>query len=553
MATSNSKNQPGKAYTFAAGGWTGVNDQIFPYDDSQEFLTDALNGYLPYPAEGCEFAARPGFALPPISMTANAGMACAMWTHMALNGSIYRFAAIDGKLYRLTGSPVINLATDVTPAGITIDNAAAPTARFSMRSFGDTLIFSDGVNRPWLGTSLASTPITGTYIDIDGSGSAWASPAPPVEYQGSLFFIVSAYSAGIGAVEAGVGLVWCEPNQPSVGYCQPNYADFWNLIQQTGAQIGSLNLRALAATNNGLYYFREYSIGSLQGTPSVNFSSTATTDLVSQNVGTAAPGSVVQWGSNIFFVDTLGRPWMFTEGSGLQAIWQQLRGVISATPSLLANPLATALVGVGCLVPQLNLVVLGGWSGSLTGSPVNGPLGASTLYAFSQDTGVYHGRWTGASTLATFDALAVMKDVNSNPVFVAMCTPAQSLTANTWWQSLLSASNWEDNGVTIPILAQTQRLGYGAATEWTLNMVRVVTSNVTPVTLTVVATNGTIGPYTATPPASGDGTNLAQWAPTQTVGRGVQLQLTPTTTTTQWNLFRAEVDMTAADVQMSDA
>lgn len=555
MATSNAKAVAGKSYTFGNGPWYGVLDTPEPFDDTPQKLQDLVNGYLVDPTTGCGVYARPGFVRSAPNLALTQGQASALWTHTSLAGVTYRFAAVNGKLYRLSGT---NFATqtDVTPVGVTIDTAANPTARFYMRSFADTLIFTDGVHRPWLGTNLGSTPITGTYIDIDSAGTTWTSTAPPVEYTGSLFFIVSTY-AGAAAVQAGVGIVWCEPNQPSVGYCQTNYADFWNLIQQTGGQIGALALTALAATNNALYYFRRYSIGSVQGVPSLSFSGTATRDLVSQNIGTAAPGSITQFGPNIFFVDVFGRPFMFTEGGGITALWEQMRGQINANPGMLANQAATALVAVGCVVPQLNLVALSGWSSNPTGSATFGPLGVNTLYCFEQDSGTYMGRWQGTNTLVTFDALAIMNDPNNTPTFSAFSQDA-GLTGGTWLQALLSAGQWQEvsqtTSATIPITAQTTRMGYAAATEWTLNVARAIEGGqATPMALTTVGTNGSVSQGPVTPPASADGTYLAQWAPIGTTGRGFYAELTPTTTTTQWQLYRTEIDVTAADVQMSDA
>ena len=132
---------------------------------------------------------------------------------------------------------------------------------------------------------------------------------------------------------------------------------------------------------------------------------------------------------------------------------------------------------------------------------------------------------------------------------------AGSNQGTAWTLNQISGTVWGDGAqaTVLPIMAQTQRLGYSAAIVWDVNAVRVVTNSVTPIALTTVCTNGTQSQGTVTPPVSGDGTNLAQWFPVGTKGRGIQLQLSPTTSTTQWKLFRAEIDVTAADVQSTDA
>ena len=145
---------------------------------------------------------------------------------------------------------------------------------------------SDGSRTcPWLGNeALLSTPITGTYIDGDGSGTSWAAIGEPQIYQGSLMFISATTFSN---VTGGIGIIWSEPNQPATGYMQSGFADFWNLIQ-----TGNSQLYALKATNSGLYYSRAGSWGVLSGTPSVNFQNTATQDVVSYNVGCVSSKSV---------------------------------------------------------------------------------------------------------------------------------------------------------------------------------------------------------------------------------------------------------------------
>jgi hypothetical protein len=547
------------AQTFASGPYYGVLDTVDPYDDPAQptKLQDTLNCYVADPIGGSGMYARPGFfRAAPVLTTSGIGQACAEWTHTMLSGTVYRFVAVNGKLYRLSGTSFAT-ATDVTPVGVAIDNGTTPTSRFYMRSFADQLMFTDGVHRPWRGTNLGATPITGTYIDIDGSGTAWTSTAPPAEYNGTLWWIVT--TGGSGAVVPGVCAVWCEPNQPDVGYVQSGYADFWNLIQQTGQQIGAMTLKALAADNNNLYYFRDYSIGAVAGTPGLSMSSTATRDLVSQNVGCTAPGSIVQFGDNIFFVDTIGRPWMMTNGGRPKAIWQQLRGQIANNPSYIANPTATALVGVGAVVPQLNAVAISGWSSNPTGSVAGGPLPPTTLYLFDQQSGSYMGRWQGASTLSTFDALAVMKDVNNAPTFTVMSLDS-GLGSGLWLQNLLSANptngpwvdQWADfTHMAVPtIQAKSQRSGFNATVDYNWLEARAVTGSAAAVQLTTTTPYATVTQSTVTPPTSNDSTYRCRWdLDGQTRGREMQLTLSPTTAASQWVLYRIEVDAEPEDVQ----
>jgi len=512
-----------------AGPWKGVLDNNDPFDDATapDFLQDAQNIYFTDGEKPSGALARPGFVTSTPAITTTAGQAACAFTMTSLGGTIYRFFATNGKLYRLSGTGYTT-ATDVTPVGVTISNAASPAGRMYMTSFADELIFTDGTVRPWRGTDLASTPITGTYIDIDGAAGTWTAQGAPMVYTGALFFIAKTVPAG-SSVEAGVGLIWSEPFQPDVGYVQTGYANFWNLIQQSADPI-----YALWATNSYLYYFRENSIGALAGAPNVNFSSTASADMIAVGVGCAAPASICQFGDTIYFADSIGRPWSFSEGGdGLKAIYKQLEGQIAANPAFLSYPLVTAQVAVSVVVPQLNVVLMGGWSSSPAASP---PLAPTTLYCFDGLTGMYFGRWSAAtaSGVTTFDVLAQMKDAAKSPI-VVVYTTGTSMKINLL--SLLSAANWKDNAVVPTINVKTQRLGYSADMVWNATDVGVViTETATPLTITVQTpyTSSTTEATAMAANSSSDGTYRVAFGMDVKQARGIQVTLTPTTATSQW-------------------
>ena len=534
-------------------GVAGVQDTLDPGDDPEHpnLLQDAQNGYVPDVAGNVGFRARPGFlkSLPGVSaITAPNQQAVAAFTYTANDGTVYRFIATNGKMYRFnTNSGVADAfasVTDVTPVGVTIDNSLNPSARFYFTQHGNQLIFHDSVNRPWRGTNLGSTPITGNYIDIDGANSAWTAQGRPVVWKGALFFIVNSY-AGAAAVQAGVGIVWSEPNQPSVGYCQTNYADFWNLIEQSSEKI-----YCLAATNTQLFYFRENSIGGISGTPGSNLSTTATTDSVSPSVGSRAPDSIVLApGGKIFFVDRLGRPWAFTVGRAPQPLWKQLQGQIDANPTYLQYPNNVAQVGVGSYVPVLNCVVIGAWS-SAPQPPGSSypPLGPTTLYCFDADTGVYFGRWSlnAGSQTGEFNALAVMKDYYGTPM-LGVVSPAGGTSFSLWYLSpptspySPSSQLWTDyDTVTqrVPAISvKTQRLGYSDALVWNAsdNGV-VVTQSTAPLTVTVQTPNSSsVTEITAQAPnSSADSTYRMVFGMNILNARGISVTITPTTASSQW-------------------
>ncbi len=532
---------------FGAGPWRGVNDTRDPYDDAAlpDMLQDAANLYVPgssvpnpyVPATSGPTGvyARPGFVLaaPNITVPASA-QTCGLYNHtipLAGGADQIRFLSANGKLYRLSGTG-FSTATDVTPVGITIagDATTSGQPQHYMTSLAGQLIFTDGANRPWRGTNLAATPITGTYIDIDGLAGDWAAIGAPVLYQGSVVFIAKRVPAA-SAITAGIGIVWSEPNQPDVGYTQPGYADFWNLIEQS-----SFPLYALCPTNNTLYYFRESSIGAIQGTPGVALSSTASRDLVSYNVGCVAPSTIISFGTGIFFCDKNGRPWRFQPGAAPEPLWHRLRGQIDANPSWVAQGYTTFQYGVGCLIPQLNIVLLGGWA-----QVVGPPTQVTTLYAFDAITGMYYGRWSGASTLANFNALAPLIDTNGNATLGALSITGSSL--RLWTLALLSDNIWTDNAVVPTITAKTQRLGYQANVVWNASDVgTVITQSTAPLTITVQTPNAasTTEATALAPNSSSDGTYRAVFGMDVQSARGIQLTVQPTTAPSQWVLQRVE-------------
>lgn len=75
------------------------------------------------------------------------------FAHYALDGTVYRFEFIGGRIYRWDGNVTF---TDVTPIGITI----SATARIYCATFADKLIVHDGTNKPWYvpSSGCASTP-----------------------------------------------------------------------------------------------------------------------------------------------------------------------------------------------------------------------------------------------------------------------------------------------------------------------------------------------------------------------------------------------------------
>ena len=145
-----------------SGPWSSVRTTTEPFDDNAAQLVDGVNGYVADPAAKSGFFARPGWVLEnggsPINGSGSGGTG--IWCYVAQAGTTYNFFTANGKLYRAASD--FSSVTDVTPTNITLD--AGATTRVYLRTFNDSLIVTDGVNIPWVGTALGSTPITATVI-----------------------------------------------------------------------------------------------------------------------------------------------------------------------------------------------------------------------------------------------------------------------------------------------------------------------------------------------------------------------------------------------------
>ena len=146
--------------TLGVGLFRGARWTSEPYDDADERLAYVTNNcYLPDARSGSGFYGRPGFARPTsFSNGGNSGQG--IYTHTALDGTIYNFLFGNGKVWRwstnLTSAP-----TDVTPTNVTI-----ATSKFIyVTSLADSIIVSDGVNKMWVGSNLGGSPITATVIE----------------------------------------------------------------------------------------------------------------------------------------------------------------------------------------------------------------------------------------------------------------------------------------------------------------------------------------------------------------------------------------------------
>lgn len=540
----------GEPTILQSGPWTGVFTTADPFDTSSGDLHSAMNCYIPDATNGSGAYARPAWMSFEAGGTMGTGNMCATpWRHVMRSGTTYNFVASKGKIFRVDFAA--NTVTDVTPVAPTI--SSSNTVRIYMQSYNDTLIVSDGVNKPWYGTNLGATPITGTNIDIDTAAAAWSAYGQPTVFGGSLVFIVNTY-AGAGAPLPRVSIVWCEPGAQATGYVQTGYTDFANIIQTS-----SRPLTAILGTNNGLYYWRDNEIGIAQGIVDGSFASTATYAAVSTAIGCVAPATVQRYSDIIYFADQAGRPQRLPIGGKLadDQMWLQMRSVVDTFAPMSNLP----YLGCAAIDAERNLYLC-----------ASNPSGAAAdtsptvMYAFDTKTGNYVGIWTvssgtgGTSQTAGVPikglgtVFSLLADATGSDVLGAVTDVfGSSGSLQTYISQIMRPIGGTGYYVDVtrpgvswpqPCSVSTAPLGYASDVTWNAGQVlTVVQLSLHTVDVTVQT------PYTAatlvgtpTPNASSDGTyrvvvGMDVWA-----ARGITVTVAPDDirqyTTTQWAVER---------------
>lgn len=285
-----------------------MHDANNPKQADPTLCTDLLN-VVPDADVGDGLVGRPGFVLLNTTAMASGADGQGVIQFTSKTGTNYTFLVSGGKIYRQTWtSGTAATLTDVTPVGVTID--ASATHVYSV-NFADTIIISDGVNRPWKMTSLLATPITGAYLtDVPG-----AFYGPPVVYYAKLF--------GIKAAERDT-IIWSEENDPDTGYEAGVNDNVWTL-----AQTDVQPLTCLCPTNEALFYFRSRSIGRILGAVESDFVTSGVHDSISTTEGTVSPAAVVLIDRDIYFLNDRGDPHVIRQGGAVEDLSEGIRETLA--------------------------------------------------------------------------------------------------------------------------------------------------------------------------------------------------------------------------------
>lgn len=550
-----------QAVTIQNGPWKSTYTTDDPYDSGEDTLVDASNVYVQDTNARSGVYARPGMDLlndgAAVTTSASTFRGQGTINHTSLDGTTYNFVIFNGELWRADAT--FGAFEDVTPVGITIDNAVS--TRVYGTSFANQLAITDGVNRPWLATNLGSSPITGTYIDFDGSGTTWAAFGPGRLYGGSFIWTLSQYNS----VSARTDIAWSLPGDGSTGYQQSGYDFRWTLGQTDADPI-----TGTYGTNTQFYYWRENSIGAIAGIPGPNFQSSHTDDSVSKNVGTLAPQSIVAYGTTIYFTDAIGRPYRLVPGEDPQPIWLQMRGIVQGQTVGFSGVTKTTTTAAAEATMSAYIVAI--WS------PIpSQQCPATEGYIFDIRTGRYFSRFSIADGVQ-IDCLGSFIDSNGRTVMVALGSleppdgSSVSASGYVWGIKSLEAigefvttedgtflvtedelyflvtegtdeANWMDNDEVPEIYAITPRFGYDIDTVLTVDRAAVLMGGgaVTQVSAYTAAVALTLE-GSPTPSTTQDDVGKLTCGFDGIQGRGVTLKIQPTTALTQFSLQRVAVD-----------
>ena len=413
-----------------------------------------------------------------------------------------------------------------------------------------------------------------------GNPTVWAAYGAPVIFTGALFFIMARLGDDFSdSSPTGIRstIAWSEPNQPDVGYAQTNYDNQWTLTQ-----TGNAPIYCLEASNVALYYFRQYSIGALQGAPGVDFRNTATHDTVSENIGCVAAATICAWGNLIYFADAQGRCNRFALGGHVEKLWLQNRADYEAQAQTgIAQAQIVNAYACAFLDPNTNIYCLFGWA-NLNALPAAVTAIPTPRFGLAYDalTGRSFGRWFMAGGSSTTIGLPIdcTGTVSSNGSTlvgilsyelgtIPSINVSQPATQGYLWTfvsvNVSGSSNslyfLDSTGERTTFYATyqsltTARLGYSTLRQMQLQQIRVVSQdNAQAVVTSEYGVTGTLpAEYTSTSntitmariPVNGDP------VPAGATGRSFQLVISNPNGTAygdavnQWTVYKVEADAT---------
>lgn len=320
-------------------GITGMRDSFDPPTGNPKKASLIQNAYPFLSEQGGGILGRPGFRLFGTQL-GTPGFRRGQLVHQYTkqSGVERTMAFVGGLMYELnwTARTISNVALG---GGVVVSQ----TAKLYAVTFGDKMVVSDGVNKPWTWDGAA-------FVSLVNA---------PVIYGKMVIYYAKLF--GINAANK-LQIQWSEENDPTIGWSMAVYDNTWIL-----GQADQNPLTALLASNEALYFFRERSIGKIEGAVTRQFRSEGTRAGVSPSVGTKSPDSIVFHNQEIWFLDADSQAHVIRPGAEPLAVWQDFRETTRQIPRLYldaavgmdytaAGLVLFAVAQVGSTVPNLILV-----------------------------------------------------------------------------------------------------------------------------------------------------------------------------------------------------
>jgi len=139
-------------------------------------------------------------------------------------------------------------------------------------------------------------------------------------------------------------VVWSEEGDATIGYGVGAYANnIWSLVQTS-----SDPLTRLVATNEALFYAREYAWDAVSGAVAADFQTSGVHSGYSDGTGTKSPAAVLYHAGRIYFLDAEGLPHVLTPSFGCTPLWEDFAETVSAIDAAqVASAVAFADPGTG--------------------------------------------------------------------------------------------------------------------------------------------------------------------------------------------------------------
>jgi hypothetical protein len=315
--------QPPPQIRYLSKNWEGIVDAPQPNTPNENWLSVARNIWL-RDAElaGTIADGRPGFRVLGGQLGDSGrrvGQTLLRWVQQS-NATARTVAMVGGIVSTLdwtTETWTTELDdSDFTGAGVT----RSTSARTYAVPFGDKLIFSDGINRPW------------TWDGTSHGGIAVISACPvlfgrPWVYYKKFF--------GIKATERST-ITWSEEADETTGYESGGFNNAW-----TVAQTSQDPLVAGWPFNDYMLLFRNRSITAITGRVTTDFEATGTRESVSEDLGTSSPAAVWSAGDFAYFVGSDRKLYRTSRGAAPEEVAKGSRNAVHGT---LATALDRAIV-----------------------------------------------------------------------------------------------------------------------------------------------------------------------------------------------------------------